>query len=249
MKTKFKAFFLHLSLSIVVVSLIFACIIYFWFPVPFLAITNFKDVALILIAVDVVLGPLLTLVVFNPGKKSLRFDLSIIVVIQTMALSYGVYTMFLTHPVYITYFNGSYNIITAKQAMPEKAIVNNLKVSKLSPPIFTFMSVSDEDVLNQLFSEMMNGGAQIETRAEYYESHQDHLDRIISDGLDPETLLENNKSKEKLEAFFTKNGKAVDEYAFVPIVGSSKNDILILEKKSGQAIDILGIKPRLISKR
>jgi hypothetical protein len=31
---------------------------------------------MILLGVDVVLGPLITLIIFNPKKKSLRFDLA-----------------------------------------------------------------------------------------------------------------------------------------------------------------------------
>jgi hypothetical protein len=38
---------------------------------------------------DLALGPLLTLIVFEPGKPSLKFDLSCIVLLQLGALLYG----------------------------------------------------------------------------------------------------------------------------------------------------------------
>ena len=129
-KTKLKALLIHFLLSAVMVSLIFTAVIYFWFPSLFIGVTDFKDIATILIAVDLVLGPLLTFVVFKPNKKSLKFDLSVIVSIQILAMSYGLYTIFLTHPVYITFFDNGFNIITAKQASPDKARHNELKVSK-----------------------------------------------------------------------------------------------------------------------
>lgn len=42
---------------------------------------------LLIMGADIVLGPLLTLVVYKAGKKSLRFDLACIVTLQAGAFS------------------------------------------------------------------------------------------------------------------------------------------------------------------
>ena len=44
---------------------------------------------LLMIGVDVVIGPLLTLIVFDPKKKHLKFDLVVIAALQLAALAYG----------------------------------------------------------------------------------------------------------------------------------------------------------------
>lgn len=177
-KTKIKASFLHFLLSAVAVSLIFIAVMYFWFPLLYIDVTNFKEIAIILIAVDLVLGPLLTFVVFNPKKESLKLDLSIIVSIQIMAMSYGLYTIFLTHPVYITYFDNGFNIVTAKQATPEKAKYKNLKVSKFSSSTFTYME-ADKETRDQLFAKAMNGGRDIEAHAEFYKPYKENISKIL----------------------------------------------------------------------
>lgn len=46
-----------------------------------------------LAAVDLVMGPLLTLVEFKPGKKSLKFDLTAIALLQAGALLYGLHAV------------------------------------------------------------------------------------------------------------------------------------------------------------
>ncbi|HEV7490359.1 MAG TPA: hypothetical protein VGO25_06105, partial [Rhodanobacteraceae bacterium] len=76
--TRWKASAVHLSISICVglgaVALIFGV----WYPPPYSHAVGADQLVVLLLGVDVVLGPLLTLVVFKSGKKSLRFDLSVI---------------------------------------------------------------------------------------------------------------------------------------------------------------------------
>ena len=49
-----------------------------WYPQPYFAAMGGATLILLLIGVDVVIGPLITLIVFDPKKKSLRFDLAVI---------------------------------------------------------------------------------------------------------------------------------------------------------------------------
>jgi len=57
----------------------------------------------LVLIVDVCLGPLLTLAVFDPKKKELKRDLSIILLIQLSALFYGIYTVSVARPAYIVF--------------------------------------------------------------------------------------------------------------------------------------------------
>ena len=60
-----------------------------WYPTPYFAIDGGWQVLRILAGVDVVLGPLLTFIVFKIGKPSLKFDMSCIILMQIGALIYG----------------------------------------------------------------------------------------------------------------------------------------------------------------
>ena len=54
--------------------------------------------------VDLVIGPGLTLLVFKPNKPSLKFDLSVIFIVQMIALSWGVYNAWSVHPKTTVFF-------------------------------------------------------------------------------------------------------------------------------------------------
>ena len=169
---KLKASLIHLALSAVLISAIISLIIIFWFPSPFLGVTDFKEIATILIVIDLILGPILTFVVFNPSKKSLKLDLGVIVSIQVMALSYGLYMLYLTHPVYITYHENSFNMITAKQAKPEVAKFDEFNISKLSSPVFAYLDTKDDATKNKLFNDMLDGNVEIEARTDFYKPYK-----------------------------------------------------------------------------
>jgi len=240
MKDKLKASAIHLLLSTIVISFVASLMLYFWFPSPFLGVTNFKEIALLLIAIDVVLGPLLTFVVFNPTKKSLRFDLSVIVAIQVMALSYGLYTLYLAHPVYVTFYNKSFNVISAQYARPDKATLDKYKISKFSSPKLAFMPF-DKDIKNKLFNEMLDGESDIEARTEYYQPYS--IDQIIAKSLDTTKIFSEKNMDDASRKFLEKNS-TIDEFAFFPLVnGGSANGIIVLDKKTGKPVTMIKTNP------
>jgi len=248
-KNKAKASLIHLLLSAVVISALISLMLLFWFPAPFLGVTNFKDIAVILISIDLVLGPLLTFVVYNKAKKSLKLDLSIIVSIQLMALSYGIYMLFLTHPVYITYYNNSFNVITAKYAIPEKAKNTKFNISKLSSPTLAYMQLPKGTTEDELFNNMLNGAAEIEARSEFYQPYEENLNKILANSLDPSKIF-SEKNMDDASKAFLKDNKNIDELAFLPLVnGASANGIIVLNKSTGKPVNLIKTNPWKYAKK
>ena len=100
-----RAFLTHLALSATIVGIACAAIFFIWYPRPYFEATGAWHVLRVLIGVDLVLGPLLTLIVFKPGKWGLKFDLCAIALVQLAALIYGLTTIYEERP-YFTVFAG-----------------------------------------------------------------------------------------------------------------------------------------------
>ena len=96
---------IHLSLSFVVAVLTAAVTFGLWFPYPYFDLAGGQYLFLILICVDVVCGPLLTSVLFNPTKsrRELTLDLSLVAALQLVALLYGLYSVSLARPVVVAF--------------------------------------------------------------------------------------------------------------------------------------------------
>lgn len=121
MKEKFKAAGLHFLLSLVLISFVFCLIYFIWYPAPFYQLSGGRDLIELIFGVDLVLGPLLTLVAFNK-KKTFRhnfMDISVIACVQLAALGYGLYTVFQARPVFMVFEYYRFHAVHANEIDPE----------------------------------------------------------------------------------------------------------------------------------
>jgi hypothetical protein len=69
--------------------------------------------------IDLIVGPLLTLLVYKQGKKTLKMDLTVIALIQALFLGGGLYTLFASRPVYLVATNQMFNLVFATDILPD----------------------------------------------------------------------------------------------------------------------------------
>lgn len=88
-----------------------------WFPWPLATLAGGMQLFLIVIVVDVVLGPSLTAVVANPAKpkRELVRDLAVILVLQLSAFGYGIYTMAAARPVLLAFEVDLFRVVSAAE--------------------------------------------------------------------------------------------------------------------------------------
>ena len=104
-KDRAQAALAHLGLSLALAALAAALVFFVWYPYPYREISGGRELFFLVVAVDVVLGPLLTFAIFNRAKpwKSLQRDLAMIVALQIVALAYGLWTVAVARPVHLVF--------------------------------------------------------------------------------------------------------------------------------------------------
>ena len=92
----------HFLFSAILAATCAALVFLVWYPAPYGAMSGVSDLLVLMLAVDVVLGPLVTLVVFNTRKlrAELVRDLAVVVLVQLGALGYGMWTVYAGRPVH-----------------------------------------------------------------------------------------------------------------------------------------------------
>lgn len=100
---RWKAATIHLSISLVLATLLSAVLYFLWFPQPYFIAAGASSLIILLLGVDIGIGPLLTLIVVSPHKsqKLLKLDLSVIAMLQVAALAYGVYVIAAARPIFL----------------------------------------------------------------------------------------------------------------------------------------------------
>ena len=111
--TRGRAAAIHLALSAVVLAPVLSVAVLLWYPGAFFRGLGGAHLAMLLVAVQLCLGPLVTFSVFVPGKKHLRFDLAAIAVLQAAALAYGTWVLFGARPAYVVFVKDAFKVATA----------------------------------------------------------------------------------------------------------------------------------------
>ncbi|MDO8447293.1 MAG: TfpX/TfpZ family type IV pilin accessory protein [Rhodoferax sp.] len=114
-KDRLKASGIHFGISLVIALLAALLVFGLWYPYPYREISGGRELFLIVVAVDVVLGPLITLAVFNRAKpwRELRRDLVMVALIQLSGLGYGLWTVFVARPVHMVFEYDRFRVVHA----------------------------------------------------------------------------------------------------------------------------------------
>jgi hypothetical protein len=112
---RFKAFAWHLSGSAGALSVTLGLMYLGWYHWPGWYLADMPAVLAIMVGVDVVLGPLLTLIIADPAKarRVLARDLGCILLVQLIAFTYGTITLWNGRPLYYAF---SVNCLSLVQA-------------------------------------------------------------------------------------------------------------------------------------
>ena len=118
---RLKASGIHLLASVVVAAIAAVVVFRIWYPPPFSAVAGGLSLFLLLVSIDVILGPALTAVAASPTKPlaELRRDLAAIVAIQLVAFAYGMYTIAMARPVYLAFEVDRMRVVTAADIEPD----------------------------------------------------------------------------------------------------------------------------------
>ena len=106
--SRFQAFAIHLLISSAVLGSFLAFVFLVWYPHPFFILEGLVQIVWVLVGVDIVLGPALTLVVFKTGKPGLKRDLSIIAAIQIFGFIYGAHTFYIERPAFAVFYDSDH---------------------------------------------------------------------------------------------------------------------------------------------
>ncbi|MCK4710258.1 MAG: hypothetical protein KAU21_16695, partial [Gammaproteobacteria bacterium] len=105
MKIRLLAAGIHLLGSALVISLALSVVYFIWYPEPFYTIHSVFDAVKITLVVSLILGPFLTMVVFDLSKQRsvLMRDISIIIIFQALALGWGLHITHKMRPLFLVF--------------------------------------------------------------------------------------------------------------------------------------------------
>lgn len=248
MKHRIRAFGVHLLWSVLVAAVSLGLVFGVWYPGPLAAASGVGPIVLILLAVDMVVGPVITFIVFNPAKKNLKWDLAIVVALQLAALGYGLHTVFSARPVYVVFAADRFDVVYAND-------LTDAKLAKVADPRFKSLPLWGPHVIaarrptsakerNEIMFGALAGGDDVPQLPQYYVSLDAQRGQILERLLPLEQLAEFNRGeaetvRELLADLAARPGGA----AFLPVRGKTGDFTAIMGKTSGEVIRFVPLNP------
>lgn len=238
-KSRLLAAGLHLLLSLLVASIVFAVVYWVWFPQPFFDLARGKQLFLLVAGCDVVLGPLLTLVIFDVRKPraELGRDLALIACIQLAALLYGTHAMYASRPVYIAYNTGQFNVAQAGTIDDEayRKLPRDLPRNPLLGPVLIgAVQPEDPERRNEIMFGVVEGGPDIHQIPELFVPYSSVREEVAERALDAEGFARTHGGDlAALRAIIDRHGP---DAGLLPVVLHGSYAIAVIQRASGEVL-------------
>lgn len=237
-----KAFGIHLLASVIIALIVIVLVFLIWHPAPLHTAVGVTQIFLFLLLVDVVLGPLLTLLVYKVGKKTLFFDLSVIALLQLSALTYGLYTVAEGRPAWLVFADNKFELVRVLDIDERKLDQANLAYRQ--PPLFgpqwvTAIDPTDKEERNNIILEAVFAGVDIAQRPNLYQPLESQKNEIQQRLLELSVLPASNTT----DSINTVLAKYPNADSWLPLRANNQDMVVLMHKSTAKVIAIVDLRP------
>jgi hypothetical protein len=242
--TRRRAAAVHLAVSVLAAALVLAAIYFVWYPGALFGSAGGRDLFALIACVLLVIGPVLTLIVFVPGKKGLAFDLVVIGMLQAAALAYGVWVLYESRPVWIVFVKDRFELVRANQVLDAER-------AKAKPPFDALpadgarfagarMPTDPEEQLRIMLT--ATAGLDLQAYPQYLVPYDTMKRDVLAKAIPFGRLLQFNPTqREQVERL--RAGRPAEGLRYLPL-RAGKNDLtVLLDGSSGEVLGIAALKP------
>jgi hypothetical protein len=228
MRFRLKAFSLHLLSSATALTLILGSLYFGWYRWPGWRLTDVTTVVLVMVCVDVVLGPTLTLIIANQKKsrRELTRDIGMIVVVQLCALIYGSASLWNGRPLYYAFSENILQLVQAYDIEAKDAEIGRRQNPALAPHWYSLPRwiwaplPQNAEESRKIVESAVAGGDDVTSMPKYFKPWEDGLASLRSQLKKVDDVPYFAKSqKKKLKERMKAAGLPDDQANTMPLTG------------------------------
>ena len=238
-KQRLTASAIHLGISLAIAMVAAALVFGLWYPFPYRDTSGGRALFLIVVAVDVVLGPLITLTVFNKNKPrdELVRDLIIVGLIQLSALGYGLWTVAVARPVHLVFEYDRFRVVHAIEVPEEllnKAPANVRKMPLTGPVVLAlrpFKDVNEEGTATLMALQ----GLPLSAKPDLWQAYPEAKMRVLTAAKPMADLQNRFPEKARLiDEAVSRSHEMQDKLVYLPMVARDSAWTVLLDSRSAE---------------
>jgi len=239
--TRYKAASIHLLVSASVLLLAYLFIGNVWYPGKLFLAAAGGDLMKLLAGVDVILGPLIMLIIFDAKKKLIKFDIAVVVLFQAGFLMYGLWSIYTVRPAYIAFVENRFCLVRANE-------IDTADLAKVSNPLFKELpqfgpvyvgtkeptdQKTKEDILFSGF-----GGMGLQNLPQYYIPYTDVQQQIVAAGKTSQQFKTvPAETREMMQAY--EKSHASHPVLFLMLINKHVPLIVVVDAKTGTVVELI----------
>ncbi|TLY51641.1 MAG: pilus assembly protein [Gammaproteobacteria bacterium] len=243
--SRWKAAGIHLGISLIIAILIGSMIYFVWYPPPYFTVAGGSTLILLIMGVDVVIGPCLTLAVFRTGKRGLKFDLGVIAILQFVAFCYGLSVITAARPVFLVAEMDRFVPVSAYQ-------LEDADLAKASRPEFSTRSWTGPRLVGAVLPKgdtsdltiSALAGKDIDKLPKYYVPYNEAVAALLAHAHPISALKEKAPQlSAEIDRLIAQSEAPATELVYVPLEGRVDSYTMVLSKRTGQPLGVLAFDP------
>jgi len=241
---RIRAFVTHFAISAVVVGLALALILLAWYPAPYFEVSGAFDVVAILVVAVLIAAPLMTLIVFRPGKSGLVFDLVVIALIQAGALAAGLSVIFQERPYYVVFAIDRFEILARHDVDAAAIDDDRLRQKPWAGPIYAVATMPDSFAAQQqLINDVLDGKPDIERRPEFWTAYSEDSDVVLRKATPLGDYVRDRPDAASFAVQMMASRTGGTRLVGLPVIGRKDAYVIVIEPADRRPIGMLPVNP------
>jgi hypothetical protein len=247
-REKFIAFLLHFLTTLVIAGCAAALVFLVWYPDAFPRMAGGFKFFLLITTCDLVLGPLISLVIYNSRKtrRALIFDYTIVGIVQLVAIGYGLYIIESSRPVYVAFVVDRFEIVTAAEIADSDLAAGKPSYRtrpKWGPQLIGTKLPTDVTERNELVFSSLSG-RDIHVLPKYYVPYESVIDDVRRQAEPIEALEKRHPdSKPVIAEALAELGVGADRMRWLPVGTKQGAWTALIDVQTGRPVHYVPYDP------
>lgn len=234
-RNRFSASGLHFLFSVSVFSLLVGILLQFWYPKPYFSASGGWQGIRLVAAVDLVLGPLITLIIFDPKKsrRELSIDIGVVVLIQMAALLWGMKAVYDQRPVAVVFLDTSFYTVPAAAISAQGIDLETLDTFGAQRPVYVFARRPEVGPEQARFQQAL----EVERIPPHeqvwlYQPLAEHFAQVRRSSIDVEDIMRSNPDmKTEIQRVLAEQRAQPSDMVFLALTSRYRNILLIFTRQ------------------
>lgn len=231
----------HLAASAAVASIAALVVFGWWYGEPWRQLLGVGIIFGLVVAVDVVAGPLLTAVLASPAKSQRErwIDLSLVASIQLAALAYGMWSVYSARPVILAFEVDRMVVITANEVqidqLPE-ALPEFQTLPSVGPQMVALRKARSSEEFLQSVEQSIQGTTQA-MRPGWWRPYEEAVPAVLKRAGSLQSLIERRPAdRGEIEIAANRSGYSISNLQYLPLTSSKADGWVALISEAGSVV-------------